>query len=250
VHHEPGPEESLDRLSAQRRVLQRRKGHRSGTDDTLAAWLASRVRPDAGRVVDLGCGHATVTLLLSQRLPGATFVCVEYQPISAALARRNLALNGLEARARVAEGDLRDFEHEPVFDLATGTPPFMPVGSGLLAKDPQRAAARFELAGGIEAYLATAARLLAEHGLVSLLMDGDQDARCLRAFDAVGLHLHRTLVVFPRAGRSARYRGYVGGRRPAERIARDELTIRDEDGQLTDPMRAVRRELELDLETK
>lgn len=240
----PGPDERLDRLSLNRRVLQRSRGHRSGTDDTLAAWQALHARPDALRVLDLGCGHATVTLLLSQRLERARFVCVEYQAVSADLARRNLAGNGLADRATVVQTDLRDFHDDAPFDLVTGTPPFMPPGTGLLSKDPQRAAARFELAGGIEAYLATAARVLAGDGAVCMLMDGDQDPRCRQAFNDAGLLLRDVTAFVPRAGRAVRYLGYVAGRSLA-RFRERSLDIRDADGNLTPAMLDIRRELEL-----
>ncbi len=240
----PGPDETLDRLSLNRRVLQRRRGHRSGTDDTLAAWQASLARPGARRVLDLGCGHATVTLLLSQVLEVARFVCVEYQAVSADLARRNLELNGIAHRATVVEQDLREFDDPEPFDLVTGTPPFMPPGSGLPPKDPQRAAARFELAGGIEAYLATGARVLAEGGLVCMLMDGDQDRRCRRAFNEAGLLLKDVTAFVPRAGRAVRYLGYVAGRSLTQ-FREHRLDIRDAEGNLTPAMLEIRRALDL-----
>lgn len=239
---EPGPGESLDPLSLSRRVLQRARGHRSATDDNLAAWLAASARPDARRVLDLGCGHGTVTLLLSSVLPTATFVCVERQPVSADLARRNLRLNALEDRARVVEGDLRDFGDDLPFDLATGTPPFMPEGTGLLSQDPQRAAARFELAGGVEDYLAVAARVLSEDGAVCILMDGAQDLRCRRAFEGAGLFLHQTVAFRPRAGFPPRFRGYVGGRFDrAAPVLLPDVDLRDAEGGFSSGMRAIRR---------
>lgn len=241
-----GPGESLDRMSRTRWVLQRRKGHRSGTDDVLAAWCALSARPDARRVADLGCGHATVTLMLSSVLSGE-FVGVEAQEISARLAERNLALNELSHRARVVHSDLREFEDEAGFDLVTGTPPFLPVGSGLIPNDPQRAAARFELRGGIEAYARAAARLLRPGGRVSLLMDGQQDARCLRAVADAGLHLHRQVVFTPIEGKRVRYRGYVAALDPPPApVEILPLTIRDAEGNFTAAMSAIRRSFELD----
>jgi tRNA1Val (adenine37-N6)-methyltransferase len=243
---QPADGETLDRLSASRRVLQRRGGHRSGTDDVLAAWCAWQAMPDAARVADLGCGHATVALLLSSVLVEAEFVGVEAQELSAALGRRNLALNGLEDRALVHHADLRDFEDAAGFDLVTGTPPFLPLGSGLLPKDPQRAAARFELRGGIEAYADAAVRLLRPGGRVSLLMDAQQDARCRGAVEAAGLHLRRLLIVEPVRHKELRFRGYVASLEAHdEPIVEERMTVRDAAGRFTPAMVAVRRRFEL-----
>jgi tRNA1(Val) A37 N6-methylase TrmN6 len=120
----------------------------------------------------------------------------------------------------------------------------MPLGSGVLSRDPQRAAARFELAGGIEAYLGTAARFVGDDGAVCMLMDGDQDDRCRRAVDDAGLALRRVTAFVPRKGRAVRYLGYVAGRTSAGLVERS-LDIRDEHGNLTAPMLAIRRTLEL-----
>ena len=243
----PALGESLDRLSRTRQVLQRTGGHRSGTDDVLAAWCAVEACPQPLRVADLGCGHATVTLLLSSLLPDASFVGVEAQEVSAALGKRNLALNGLQERARVECGDLRSFEDTDGFDLVTGTPPFVPLGAGLLPRDPQRAAARFELRGGIEAYAEAAARLLRPGGRASLFMDAQQDARCLRAVESAGLHLRSLLIVEPIPDKQLRFRGYVASLEPADaEPAVKHLTVRGADGRFTDAMAAVRRRFELD----
>jgi len=241
---EPGPDETLDRLSQHRSVLHRKRGHRSATDDTLAAWIAATSVGPVDRVLDLGCGHGTVTLLLSQ-VVDASFVSLEVQAVSAALARRNMELNALTDRVRVVESDLRGVElGDERFDLATGTPPFMPLGSGVLSKDPQRAAARFELHGGVEDYAACAARWLRPGGTVMLLMDGAQDARCREAFAAAGFGLTRLVAVTPRPGKEVRFRGYVGRLGvPDEAPEWEDLVVRDAEGEYTSAMLAVRESL-------
>ncbi len=243
----PGEGESLDRLSLDRQVLQRTRGHRSATDDLVAAWQVARVCPCAGRVLDLGCGHATVTLLLAALLPDASFVCLEAQAVSADLARRNVELNGLGDRAVVVEGDLRILQVGSGFDVVTGTPPFMKVGSGVQSSDPQRAAARFELRGGIEAYLSAAARAVASDGVVSMVMDAAQDARCVEAFEGAGLQLWSTTLIYPRSGVDARYRGYLGGpmHAPPHALAQ-RVQVRDDQGEITARWRVIRQFLRVE----
>ena len=239
-----GRGESLDDLARGLRVLQRRRGHRSATDDVLAAWCAAEAKSAATQVLDLGCGHGTVTLLLSALLPTAQFVSVEVQEMSHGLLCRNLRLNGLERRVCPLLADLRELSLEQRFDLVTGTPPFMPLGSGVLPQDPQRAAGRFELRGGIESYLIAASAHLASGGRVSMLMDGAQDQRCRAAFDAAGLHIHKIRVFDPRPGRRPRYRGYIGGREPAPApVEEHHLLVREEDGRYSEAMMGLRRQV-------
>lgn len=253
---QPREGERLNRLAAERVVLQRSRGHRSATDDLLAAWLAYTSQPHAGVVLDLGCGHATATLLLSTLLPEASFIGVEAQAISADLARRNLRLNRLDERARIVEGDLRQQRPEDLvpagtagFDLITGTPPFMPLGSGVASRDPQRYAARFETRGGIEAYAEAAAALLAPGGRASFLMDAGQDARCQRAVDGAGLALCRMLVFTPREGLKPRFRGYVALRAeeaPPVAPEVEPFCVRDRAGIYTASMKDLRALLQVD----
>ncbi|MCP4872009.1 MAG: methyltransferase [Proteobacteria bacterium] len=244
----PAEGESLDRLSLDRQVLQRSRGHRSGTDDLVAAYLIMRMFPTGGRVLDLGCGHGTVTLLLSALIPEAEFVCVEAQAVSADLALRNMALNGLTDRTTIIEGDLRDVDVGGGFDIVTGTPPFMPVGSGVESADPQRTAARFELRGGIEAYAEAAARAVTADGFVSLVMDASQDARCLAALASAGLPLWAVHVVTPRRGGREKYRAYMAGpgTPPGHAKMGGPLVLREEDGSLTQGWRTIRRHLRVE----
>ena len=240
------PGERLDALGAGLRVMQRARGHRSGTDDVIAAAMALDAAPRARRVLDLGAGHGTVTLHLSAALPAARFVCVEVQDVSAELLARNIRLNGLQERVAPVRVDLRSLPEElGGFDLVTGTPPFMPRGSGVLPRDPQRAAARFELHGGVEDYCLAAAGRLGEGGVVSILMDASDDPRYRRAFTAAGLTLRTRWIVRPRHGRPPTYLGYVGAPQApaAERVV--ELVVRGESG-WTDEMTALRRGLGLD----
>jgi tRNA1(Val) A37 N6-methylase TrmN6 len=97
---------------------------------------------------------------------------------------------------------------ESPFDLITGAPPFMPVGSGVMPKDPQRASGRFELRGGVCDYAEAAARYLAPGGKVVFLMDGLEPsrARTVQALTSVGLSPNNVTVVRSFAGRDPIYR--------------------------------------------
>ena len=243
-------DDPLERVQLTRRyhLHQRARGHRTATDDVLCAWAGVTARPAARRHLDLGAGHGSVTLMALGALPtDAVAHAVEAQAISHALLIRNLAECGLAARATAVLGDIRDPDllGDARFDLITGSPPFMPLGSGPLPKDPQRAGGRFEIRGGIEAYAAAAARWLKPDGVASLLMDGASRPRCERAFAAAGLTLVRATTVLPTPEKPPRYVIYaVAHASPAGRDER-ELVVRTADGAWTAAFVRVREMLDL-----
>ncbi|MEQ1570935.1 MAG: methyltransferase [Myxococcota bacterium] len=206
--------ETLDKLIGPWKVHQLRRGHRFSTDDLVTAWRASRARPDARRLLDLGCGIGSVGLSTLYHLgPEATLVGVEVQELSADLARRTVETNGLADRAHIVNADLRTVElpEGPVFDLITGSPPYVPVGTGLISSHPQRAGARIELKGSVFDYCAAAARWLAPGGRFCFVMMAD-DPRTEAAPVAAGLAVvERWEYVFGRA--PTRWSGSSG--RPA-----------------------------------
>ena len=169
---EPRPDESLDRLAGNWWILQLRRGHRFSTDDLATSWRAAANRPNAKRVLDLGSGIGSVGLTTLWRLeqagnPDATLIGIEAQEVSHDLARRTVARNGLGARVDMRLGDLRDPAVLPpgeVFDLVTGSPPYLPPGTGLLSPIPQRAHARIELRGGVDEYCEAARPRIAPGG--------------------------------------------------------------------------------------
>jgi tRNA1Val (adenine37-N6)-methyltransferase len=192
-----------DAVTSGFRLLQRRRGHRFSIDDLATAWEAARFAEGAGSFLDLGCGVGSVLLMVAWRLPEARGFGVEAQEQSFALARRNVDDNGLAPRVTLVHGDLREvtraWPHGPLA-LVTGTPPYLPPGTALASPDPQRAAARIELRGGVDDYLAAAARVLAPDGRVVVCADGRAPERVLDGARAAGLAPHRRLDVVPRAG--------------------------------------------------
>lgn len=233
-----------DAITADFRLLQRKRGHRFSIDDLATAWEAVRAAPDAGSFLDLGCGIGSVLLMVAWKLPAARGFGIEAQEISFGLLRRNVDGNGLAERVVVQHGDLRDvtrsWPHERTA-LVTGTPPYLPPGTASASPDPQRAACRIELRGGVEDYLAAAARVVTDDGVVVVCADGRSPGRVLRGAAAAELVPVRRLDIVPRAGKAPLFSVWTCARCSRGELDHAALVMRDENGARTEASLAMRR---------
>lgn len=225
-----------DALTRDVRVYQRSKGHRFSADDIVTAWVACQHRPDARRVLDLGCGLGSVLLTVAWRLPHATLVGVEAQAMSFELVKRNVERNGLGERVQVRHGDLRDersfSDLAPGFDLVTGTPPYFPPETALDAMDEQRAYARIEYRGGVEAYLERGAAMLARDGVMVLCGDARADGRVSVSATSLGLQIIDCCEIVAREGKPALFSVWTL-RFDGQPRSHRRLTLRDSQGNTT-----------------
>ena len=251
---QPTADETLDLIAGDWRIFQLRRGHRFSTDDITCAWRAANARPDATRLLDLGCGIGSVGLATLWRLesPDATLIGVEAQELSAGLFARTIRLNGLADRVRLIHRDLREagpaigaMNPEGGFDLITGSPPYFDVDAGIVPEHPQKAAARFELRGTLFDYCATARRWLAPGGRFAFVMPA-ADPRLYVAPADNGLIVEEHLDVVFREGRPPHIAVLVCRRAEdagPEHPTRLSLTVRDAAGDHTPAYRAYQAEM-------
>lgn len=251
----PGPDETLDQLIGDWWIYQLARGHRFSTDDVVTGWRASLARPQARRLLDIGSGVGSVGLYTLGLLghDDATLVGIEAQEVSLGLAQRSVARNGLEGRVSMRHGDLRDPDVLPAgsqFDLITGSPPYIPVGKGVMSPHPQRRACRFELRGSVFDYCTAARRWMAPGAAFSFVMAAG-DARTEAAPPEAGLVvLERFDVVF-REGAEPLVTVLTTAREedgPHPERVHDSIVVRQADGTLSERYAAFRKALGFDAE--
>lgn len=236
-----------DALIGDWHIYQRTGGHRTSTDDVVTAWHASRgwETPPA-RYLDLGCGIGSVLLTVAHRLRPLSSLGVEAQAQSVRMARRSLEELPSPPPIRVVESDFRsyDFGRER-FDLITGSPPYFPLGTGVLPSDAQRLACRFETRGGVEAYCTVASQALSDEGRFHLVFQSQWTDRVNEAVREAGLHVVGRCDFRMRSDAVSPFLSTFEIRRHAEPIEAEELAIRDADGDYTSRYKSLRRELGL-----
>lgn len=246
----PRAGEDLCYLAGDWRILQRTDGHRWSLDDLATGWFAAETVAGSPprRHVDIGCGIGSVLLLVAWRFPTLRSVGVEAQELSFGLARRSIVGNGVAGRCEVRFGDLRDPALLPegaVFDLVTGTPPYLPPGTARESDRVQRGPCRIEHRGGIEDYCRSAARLLAPGGWFVACAGGTQTPRVLDAASAAGLVVARSRDVVPRDGKPPLLAVHAMRRADEPGVVRESalppLVVRDARGAWTEDFRALRR---------
>lgn len=161
--------------------------------------------PHKGRIADLCTGNGVIPLLLSTRTR-APITGVEIQPRLADMAKRNVAINGLQSQIDIIEGDLKE-AHQTLglgrFDLVTVNPPYMPVTSGGQNVNPHLAAARHEIYCTLNDVLAACTRLVRTGGKVAMVHRPSRLADIITLMRTHRLEPKRIRFVHPRQGEEA-----------------------------------------------
>lgn len=232
-----------DQIVGDWHVYQLRRGHRFSTDDLLVAWAAIKARPQARRLLDIGAGIGSVGLMTLYPMPGdAHLTMVEVQNRSHTLAKASIQDNGLSERITAIHQDLREYQPPPKhFDLVTGSPPYTPLGMGVVSPHPQRAACRMELRGDVFDYCQAAARAMAPDGAFCFV-HAASDVRPEAAIRDAGLALLQRQDVIFRQGQAPTIALFTCGWQGA-RVDAPPLVVRDANGRWTERYMAVRQEM-------
>lgn len=111
-----------DLLTHDLRIIQSDEVFSFSMDAVLLARFASV--PPRGRVLDLCTGNGVIPILMTTRTK-ASIEGIEIQPRLADMARRSVALNGLQDQVVIHEGDLRELyttAGHGVYDAITVNP--------------------------------------------------------------------------------------------------------------------------------
>lgn len=147
------------------RIIQNQNKFCFGMDAVLLSDFAKVKKGE--RVLDLGTGTGIIPILMEAKTPGEEFVALEIQEESAEMARRSVALNGLDQKIKVVTGDIKEASKifgTSQFQVVTTNPPYMNDQHGLKNPDLPKAIARHEVLCSLEDVVREGAKVLKPNG--------------------------------------------------------------------------------------
>ncbi|MCE5264977.1 MAG: tRNA1(Val) (adenine(37)-N6)-methyltransferase [Deltaproteobacteria bacterium] len=198
------------------RVIQRERGYRFSLDALLLAHFVTLHEGDD--LIDLGTGSGVVALILAQRVRYGRILGIDIQERLVEMARRSVALNGLEGRVEIGRGDVHDpasFCAPRSFSAAAFNPPYRRLRSGRMNPDSEKAVARHELTGTAGDFCAAAAHALRPDGRAYAIYPASRMVEMLSQMRNHRIEPKRLRMVHSRQGEPAVFvllEGVKGGR--------------------------------------
>ncbi len=179
-------------------MVQPETGPRINMDTVLLAGF-TRLR-EGERVMELGCAHGGISLILAKRYRGAIFEGLDIQPELVSLARENARINGLTANTSFRTGDLREiralYPHQ-TFDAVVVNPPYEDPGSGMPSPSPLSRTARQGEMCTLEDVCAAARYLLKNRGRLYMVMRARRLADTLALLKKYSVEPRELMMVHP-----------------------------------------------------
>ena len=189
-------------LNRRLQILQPKKGgFRAGVDSVFLA-AAIPARPDEA-ILEAGTGPGVAACCLMWRVPQAHFTGIEKEPASAALARENLARNGLAGDIIEADILAETGLSEKRFQHGFANPPWFDAKSHSLSPHGLKARAHAADENTLELWVAKLASQLEAHGSLSFILPAQDEARASAAFSANNIGAIQILPICPRLGEPA-----------------------------------------------
>lgn len=235
--------EQIDTLKNGYKIIQDSERFQFGIDAVLLADFAGKGLKAGESVIDLGTGTGIIPLLMAKGCEAAAFTGLEIQKDSADMAAQSVALNALEGRIRIINGDLKDagklFPRHS-FNVVTCNPPYMIDAHGKGNELDALTIARHEILCTLEDVVAAADSLLATHGRFFMIHRPFRLPEIFSSLEKHKMEMKRMRLVYPFAGKEPNL-VLIEARKNAKRRLTIEppLVVRNDDGQYTPEIRKI-----------
>ena len=193
------PSERIDDLQRKGyKIIQNTEKFCFGMDAVL---LSSFALVKAGeKVLDMGTGTGIIPILLEAKTEGEHFTGLEIQPESAEMAGRSVALNNLNEKIDIVEGDIKEASNifgKNIFNVVTVNPPYMNDLHGIKNPDMPKAIARHEVLCTLEDVVREASYVLKQNGRLYMVHRPHRLVEIIQAMKNYKLEPKRIRFVHP-----------------------------------------------------
>jgi tRNA1Val (adenine37-N6)-methyltransferase len=191
-------DESIDAvLEGRLKVIQKVKGYRFSVDAYLLAHFVHLNEND--HVMDMGTGSAVIAMIVAKRWEQVKIIGLDVQSEMVDMAGRNVALNGLENKINIRQGDVRTAEalfDRRSFDAVILNPPYRKLRSGRVNPDYQKSVARHEIKGSLGDFLKAAGYVLKTSGRVFIIYPASRMVELICRMRDTSIEPKRLQVVY------------------------------------------------------
>lgn len=226
-----------DLLTDGLKIIQNEKEFCFSLDAVLLAHFVHVRKNSCG--VDLGTGTGVLPLLLAKQVQ--KMYAVEINPVTADLAKRNVAMNDLADKITVREGDfrrLKDFYKPEFADFVVANPPYRPAEHGNINNVEGVAKARHEITATLSDVIKAARYVLKFHGRFAMVHLPERLAEIIVQMDRNNIAPKRLRFVQPKKDRQPNMvliEGIAGGAQGGLKVDVP-LIIHKDDGSYTDEL--------------
>ena len=192
--------QQTDTLLNGNKIIQDTDGFMFGTDAVLLAEFACKNTKKGDSVIDLGTGTGIIPLLMEKGCGAASFTGLEVQEKYAGLAARSVALNSLEDKIKIVQGDIKNVSQlfaKHSFNVVVSNPPYALVTQGKQNACDEKTIARHEVLCTLHDVIEAAEFLLHSHGRFFMIHRPERLAQIFALLVQYGLEPKRMRLVQP-----------------------------------------------------
>jgi len=180
------------------KIIQKTDGFCFGMDAVLLSGFANVKRGE--KVLDMGTGTGIIPLLLSAKTEGKHFTALEIQEEIAKMASRSVAMNHLEEKIEIVNGDIKEASRifgAASFDVVTTNPPYMNDAHGLKNPTEVKAISRHEVLCTLEDVVREGAKVLKSGGRMYMVHRPHRLIEIITAMKQYKMEPKRMCMVHP-----------------------------------------------------
>ena len=180
------------------KIIQKTDGFCFGMDAVLLSGFAHVKRGE--KVLDMGTGTGIIPLLLSAKTEGKHYTAMEIQEEIAKMASRSVAINHLEEKIEIVNGDIKEASRifgAASFDVVTTNPPYMNDAHGLKNPTEVKAISRHEVLCTLEDVVREGAKVLKSGGRMYMVHRPHRLIEIITAMKQYKMEPKRMCMVHP-----------------------------------------------------